>query len=148
GLVGDPVSALVGEIQSAALSLAMSGHAELPKGPVLINGFPATTTSGVAKNRLALIHLPMPPGVAHVKPPAGDATFPLGALNVSFRGSSAVRLGEIAMSCSDPVRLPTSTVITIPKGPPVIVNGVPGINLQEAVTRWVMGRLLRTAWKG
>jgi RHS repeat-associated protein len=147
GLVGDPVGAIVGEMQSAVFSLMTTGQVSLPTGPVLINGLPATTTSSVAKNRVMLLHLPMPPGTAHVKPPAGDATFPLGSLNVTFGGSSAVRGGEIAISCGDPP-LPTSAVIPIPKGPPVMVGGAPGFNVGQAVTKWVMGRAIRTAWRG
>jgi hypothetical protein len=57
--------------------------------------------------------------------PENDAELWFGALNVSMGGSLAVRLGEIALSCSDPVRMPTSVVIAIPKGPLVIVPRPP-----------------------
>jgi hypothetical protein len=82
GLIGDPVGMMVGIAQSMAMDLVTGGPYELPKGPVLINGFPAGTTGEQSKNTPLLPHLPMPPGTAHVKPPTGEAHFKLGALNL------------------------------------------------------------------
>jgi hypothetical protein len=148
GLVGDPAGLVVSMVQEMAVSLVSSGSVQLPTGLVLVNGLPANTTGEMARNLPLLPHLPMPPGVSHVKPPGGDASFPLGVLKVSFAGSNAVRLGDLALSCADPVPMPTSKVVVIPKGPPVMVMGAPGYNAQEAVSRFVMGKLIRTAWKG
>jgi RHS repeat-associated protein len=148
GLIGDPAGMMVGIAQSMAMDLVTGGPYELPKGPVLINAFPATTTGEHSKNTPLLPHLPMPPGTAHVKPPSGEAVFKLGALKVSFGGENAVRLGEIALSCADPVPMPTSKVVVIPKGPPVMVMGVPGFNVQAAAAKWAMGQLIRTTWEG
>ena len=147
GLIGDPVGMMVGIAQSMAMDLVTGGPYELPKGPVLINGLPAATTGEHSKNTPLLPHLPMPPGTAHVKPPSGEATFKLGAIKVSFGGENAVRLGEIALSCADPVPMPTSKVVVIPKGPPVMVMGAPGFNVQAAAAKWAMGKLVRTTWK-
>jgi RHS repeat-associated protein len=148
GLIGDPVAMMVGIAQSMAMDLITGGPYELPKGPVLINGLPAATTGEQSKNTPLLPHLPMPPGTAHVKPPSGEALFKLGALKVSFGGENAVRLGEIALSCADPVPMPTSKVVVIPKGPPVMVMGAPGFDVQAAAAKWAMGKLIRTTWKG
>jgi RHS repeat-associated protein len=147
GLIGDPVGMMVSIAQSMAMDLMTGGPYELPKGPVLINGLPAATTGERSKNTPLLLHIPMPPGTAHVKPPSGEATFPLGALKVSFGGDNSVRIGEMALSCADPVPMPTSKVVVIPKGPPVMVMGAPGFNVQAAVAKWVMGKAIRTAWK-
>jgi RHS repeat-associated protein len=148
GLVGNPAGLMVSLVQDLAISLVQSGSLQLPTGPVLVNGFPATTTAESARNLPVLLHLPMPPGVSHVKPPTGSASFPLGVLKVSFAGNSAIRLSDMARSCADPVPMPTSKVVVIPKGPPVMVMGAPGIDLQRAASEFVMGRLIRTAWSG
>src|SRR5688500_8937714 len=105
GMVGDPVGMVFGALRDTALSLVQTGKVSLPSGPVLINGFPATTTDEASRNTPILPHLPMPPGTAHVKPPSGQASFPLGAIKVTFGGNNAVRLGEMALSCADPVPL-------------------------------------------
>src|SRR4029450_5262367 len=124
------------------------GSVQLPTGVVLINGMPASTTGESSHNTPLLPHLPMPPGVAHVKPPSGDASFPLGVLKVTFGGSSAIRLADMARSCADPVPMPTSKVVVIPKGPPVMVMGAPGVDKAQAAAGLLMGKLIRTAWKG
>ncbi|MDX2087889.1 MAG: DUF6531 domain-containing protein [Kofleriaceae bacterium] len=147
GMVGDPVGAVVGAITGAVVSLVQSGQVQLPSGPVLINGLPATTTDGIGKNMLLLPHMPMPPGTAHVKKPNGEATLPLGVLKTTFGGVSGVPLAQIAISCGDPP-LPTSKVVVIPKGPPVLLLGAPGIDVQAAVAKWAMGKVVRTAFRG
>src|SRR6185436_20060539 len=145
GLIGDPKGMPFAYRCNAATSLVMGGGVP-PPGVVLVNGFPATTTGEVAYNTPLLPHLPMPPGVAYVKPPSGDASFPLGVLKVTFGGNSAIRLGDLARSCGDPVPLPNSRVVVIPKGAPVMVLGTPGIDVASAVEKWAMGKLIRTAW--
>src|SRR5215471_8787008 len=71
GLIGDPAGMLVAIAQQTAIDLVTGGPVELPKGPVLINGFPAATTAELSKNTPLLLHIPIPPGTAHVKPPSG-----------------------------------------------------------------------------
>jgi YD repeat-containing protein len=74
------------------------------------------------------------------------ASHPFGSQTVAYGGAAVVRMGEMVRSCSDPVPLPTSTVITIPKGRPVMVGGPPAVNLAQAAGNFLAGRLLRTAW--
>lgn len=114
GIVFDPVGMAV----CAAVSMAAGGG----PGLVLINGMPVTNTGTHATNVLTMPHLPAP-GVMFMKPPcpSNDAQLLFGSLGVTMGGSLAVRLGDIALSCSDPVRLPTSIVLAVPKGAPVLV---------------------------
>src|SRR4051812_40693071 len=49
GPIGDPVGMMVAIAQDLAINL-VTGPIELPKGPVLINGFAATTTEEKSKN--------------------------------------------------------------------------------------------------
>jgi RHS repeat-associated protein len=144
GLVGDPASAAIDQFQSTLVSLATGGAPS--SGKVLINGMPAATTSTVAKNTPTLLHLPLPPGAAFQKPPEGDANLPFGALAVTLGGSNAVRGGDPALSCSDPARLPTSSVVALPKGPPVMIGGPPAINPASAVANALAGMAVRTVW--
>ena len=62
------------------------------------------------------------------------------------------------MTCNDPVRLPTSTIVAIPMGMPVLVGGPPALDLLAALMafircRWVsdqLHKILRAAegsWK-
>ena len=159
-MVFDPAGLAVGLGIGAALALATGGT---PTGPVLINNMPATNVGTEAKG---MGHILIPPGVAWVpmpkfpKPsfrgppefpglpvkPEDDAISIMGSTTVTVMGSSAVRLGELWMSCGEPLRMPSSTVITIPKGPPVLIGGPPGVNLLDALlamvkTKWVAGYL-------
>ncbi|MBN1207045.1 MAG: hypothetical protein JXB05_19325 [Myxococcaceae bacterium] len=112
GMVFDPVGLAIG----AAIGMAMGGG----PGLVLVNSMPATNCGTGVTNKLTMPHLPAP-GVAFAKGlPGNDAELFFGSLNVSLGGSLGVRLGDIALSCSDPVRLPTSVVLAIPKGMPVL----------------------------
>src|SRR5215470_13033768 len=70
GLVGDPVSEIVGAVANTLLSLTWGEGFSPPRGIVLVNGLPATTTNSAAHNDLLMPHLPMPPGVGYVKPPS------------------------------------------------------------------------------
>src|SRR5919199_944627 len=78
---------------------------------------------------------PIPvPGVAFQKGmPSMDADLMFGGLKVSFGGSHIVRLGDIALSCSDPMRMPTSVVLAIPLGSLVIVPRPPSPDLMGLV---------------
>ena len=61
GMVFDPAGLLVGQVMSLTMAL-VSGKA--PLGPVLINGFPATTVGTNAINSLGVPHILIPPGTA------------------------------------------------------------------------------------
>ena len=112
GMVFDPVGVALG----SAIGMALGAG----PGLVLVNNLPATNAGTAVTNLLTLPHLPAP-GVAFAAgKPGNDAELFFGSLNVSLGGSLGVRLGDIALSCSDPVRLPTSVVLALPKGPPVL----------------------------
>jgi RHS repeat-associated protein len=115
GLVFDPAGMAIG----AAIGMAAGGG----PGLVFVNGVPITNTGTNATNLLTLPHVPAP-GVAFVPPtgPGNNAELLFGSLGAKFGGSLGVRFGDIALSCSDPVRLPTSMVIAVPKGAPVFIN--------------------------
>ena len=146
GLVGDPVGAVVGAFTSTLISVCTGSPPSPPRGITLVNGMPAATTNDTARNLPLLPHLPMPPGAVFQKPPDGVATLPLGSQTVVYAGGSATRLGEIARSCADPIPLPTSAIVTIPKGMPVLVGGPPSLNIAQAVSGFVFGKLVRTAF--
>ncbi|MCL2724868.1 MAG: DUF6531 domain-containing protein [Polyangiaceae bacterium] len=113
-------------------------------GVVLVNGFPAVKTGDEAQNRFLLPHVVIPPGIRwsplpkplKLKPkpgpppppdnpaePPGDAVMVTGSRTVYINGTNACRFGDLAMSCSDPVRLPSSMLLAVPKGRPVIIGG-------------------------
>ncbi|NVB36762.1 RHS domain-containing protein [Pseudenhygromyxa sp. WMMC2535] len=115
GVVFDPLGLAVG----AAISLAVSDG----PGLVLINGMPVTNCGTAVTNVLTLPHASAP-GVMFMRNGLpeleGDAELFFGSRDVYFAGSYGVRLGDVALSCSDPNRLPTSVVLAIPKGRPVL----------------------------
>lgn len=114
GMVFDPLGLVIG----AAIGMATGGGPEI----VLINSMPVTNCGTEVTNKLTMPHVPIPPGVMFIPPPmpGNDAELFFGSLNVSLGGTLGVRLGDIALSCNDPVRLPTSMVLAIPKGMPVL----------------------------
>ena len=107
GIVLDPIGAGIGAAMGAST--------------ILINGV-FSTNCGTAVYNVPW-HPPVPPTIQGKAD--NDAELWFGALNVEIGGSLAVRLGEIALSCSDPVRMPTSVVLAIPKGPLVIIPRPP-----------------------
>ncbi|MDC3960692.1 hypothetical protein KEG38_42965 [Polyangium jinanense] len=115
GMVFDPVGAAV----SAAVGMAAGAG----PGLVFVNGMPVANTGTLGTNLLTMPHVPTP-GVTFLPPtgPGNDAELMFGSLGVTLGGSLAVRLGDLALSCSDPVRLPTSVVLAVPKGAPVLVT--------------------------
>ena len=158
GMVLDPSGLASGLAIGAAMSLAVGGPVT---GPVLINGMPATN---VGTNAKGMGHILIPPGTMwapmpkfpkltfKVPPtfpgppikPEDDAIAIQGSQTVNIMGASGVRMGEMWMSCGEPLRLPSSNVIAIPKGPPVMVGGPPAVNLMTALTsmiktKWVAG---------
>jgi len=137
GAVYDPKGLFVG----AAVSLAKTGS----PGLVLVNGLPATACgTGVE----ILFHHPPAPGFKFaLGDPKNDATLWHGGQGVFFGGSFPVRLLDLALSCSDPLRLPTSLVMAYPKGRPVFVNRPMIFNVQGMVDDWEMGLALGLAGK-
>ena len=143
-----------------------------PTGPVLVNSLEATKTGDEATNKKTLPHFVIPPGVKwtpiprplklKVRPPPpdaespaappGDAIFITGSKTVLFQQSNACRLLDIAMSCSDPVRLPIATLIAVPKGLPVVVGGPPALDYKAAAkafflrNKWTAGLLREVAF--
>jgi len=160
GLVGDPAGLVLDELVGAGL--ALTGEPS-PPGPVLVSGVPATTTGDEA--RMPAGHVLLPPGVAWAPlpkppipgasgsepalpelpaPPAGDAMLLIGTRTVEWRGGRAVRAGDPALSCSDPVRLPTSFVIST--GPAnVLVGGPPALDWGSLIAMTGLGAI-RTRW--
>ncbi len=158
GMVFDPGSLLTGAAMSLVSAL-LSGKA--PLGPVIINCQPATTVGQNAKNSMGVPHILIPPGTAWApmpklpKPsfkgpppppgppvaPEGDGVIVFGSPTVTFMGTSASRMGDKVMSCGEPVRLPSSTILAIPKGMPVMVGGPPAISISDAI-----GALLKSKW--
>ncbi len=114
GMVFDPAGAIIG----AAISTALAGN----PGLVTVNNFLVTNCGTNVTNLLTMPHPPVPaPGVAYVVGmPGNNAELYFGSLSTSLQGTYGVRLGDVALSCSDPVRLPTSFVVAIPKGMPVL----------------------------
>ncbi|WP_437715671.1 DUF6531 domain-containing protein [Sorangium sp. So ce448] len=166
GLVLDPIGLAAGLAISNAIGMAGGGSF---KGPVLINLMPANTTGTEAKNLFLLPHFIIPPGTVWAPmmrvpkpaiipgkapslelpiPPPGDAVMITGSKTVHAMGANLCRLGDIALSCSDPIRLPTSAVLAIPKGLPVLVGGPPAVDWMAAAfglikCKWLASRLHR-----
>jgi RHS repeat-associated protein len=158
GMVYDPGGLLSGQAMGLAQALLTMTP---PKGPVLINFMPATTVGTNGKNSMGVPHIMIPPGTAWApmpkmpKPsfkgpppppgppvaPEGDAIVVFGSPTVTFMGTSASRMGDKAMSCGEPVRLPSSTIVAIPKGMPVMVGGPPALSISDAI-----GALLKSKW--
>jgi RHS repeat-associated protein len=164
GIIYDPVGLVVG----AAFSTAFSVILGVPfTGPVLINSLPAASTGIQGTNKPVMPHMPMPPGTAWAmvpsapKPPVpgrppsppspaptpqNDASMITGSKTVFISGTNAVRLGDLAMSCAEPIRLPSSTCIAIPMGMPVLIGGPPALDFMAALmsmirTKWVSDQL-------
>jgi RHS repeat-associated protein len=138
--VGMVVEGLAEMAVGAAISMAATaayrqmGYEVAPGGVVLINGQPATTCEASATG----LHILLPP-LTFPGPTPSDAELWFGGYDVLINGSYAVRLGDRAVSCSDPLRLPTSTVLTIPKGKPVYIHRPMVLDLQAMATSIVTG---------
>jgi RHS repeat-associated protein len=164
GIVYDPVGLVVGAAFSAAFAVILGAPFT---GPVLINGLPAANTGIQGTNKPVMPHVPMPPGTAWAmvpsapKPPIpgrppsppspaptpqNDASMITGSKTVFISGTNACRLGDLAMSCAEPIRLPSSTCIAIPMGMPVLIGGPPALDFMAALmsmirTKWVSDQL-------
>jgi YD repeat-containing protein len=172
GMVFDPAGMVMEAATGAIIDLAHGQPPAPPAGKVFINGLPALTTSDTGTNALTLMHLPLPPGTAWAPvprapnlkrgkrgkagkaasptTPPGDAVLQMGSRTVHVMGANAVRGGvDRVWSCSDPARLPTSTVLAFPKGRPVMIGGPPAVNWGEAAGQLLASkapRLFRTKW--
>ncbi len=115
GLIYDPVGLAVGWVMGAVLD----GGPNL----VVVNSMPVATCGTAVTNAMTMPHVSAP-GIAFLSNGApvkiGDAELFFGSQNVSFGGRLGVRFGDVALSCCDPVRLPGSMALSIPKGRPVL----------------------------
>jgi hypothetical protein len=139
-MMGDAAKTAAATVTRAMLAAAGAP----PDGrPLKIYGLAAANVGVIAKNNSVLPHLPLPPGTAWApmpKPPkmklgrmeeppppdlpiapAGDAVLHQGSQLVNFGKGAMVRMGDPTQSCSEPARQ-QSTVLAIPKGPPVIMG--------------------------
>ncbi|HYD39290.1 MAG TPA: DUF6531 domain-containing protein [Anaeromyxobacter sp.] len=141
-----------GLIGSAVMGGVMSAVTGAPfQGPVIHWFMPATNTG--TESRHVPGHFIIPPGTIwapvprtpkpKIRPgeavvpappikPENDAVAIFGSKTVTIGGSNAVRLGDIQLSCSEPVRLPSSVTLAIPKGAPILIGGPPSLDLMAA----------------
>jgi RHS repeat-associated protein len=139
GIVFDPIGLGV----TVAISAAMSGLFGGPfKGPVFINGMPAAHTGTQVKGMP--VHVPI--GGTFIYPPSNEGTIITGSKTVHFYGISAARLTSIVITCNDPINLPTSVVLAIPMGWPVLIGGPTSVDVLAAVlaairTQWISDQL-------
>jgi RHS repeat-associated protein len=150
GIVCDFTGLLVGQVLSNAIAAATGGSL---KGPVFYWGVIPATNTGTNGDHIPG-HILIPPGTSWApvpktpkpvvrpgdkpKPPKpvspdNDAIIVFGSKTVSVLGSNAVRMGDHAMSCSEPVRLPSTVVLAVPKGRPIMIGGPPSLDLAAAV---------------
>ncbi|MEM6989352.1 MAG: DUF6531 domain-containing protein [Myxococcota bacterium] len=143
-VIWDPVGYVIGEVTGVAFA-ALVGAPIDPAGPVLVGGSMGTVVGDAAS--MPIKHILMPPGTTFVVGlPPSDAELVFGSQSVTFRGASAVRAGDVALPCSEPVRLPTGAVVSIPKAPSTtLVGGPPAMSL-GSVAAMLGGRALRTKW--
>lgn len=150
GIVFDPVGLAAGIAIGAAIGAVVGAPFQ---GPVLYwTAFPATNTGTEAKHVPG--HILIPPGTAWApfpktpKPvihpgetptpalpvkPENDAVVITGSKTVTVMGSNAVRLGDLALSCSEPLRLPSSVVLAVPKGAPILIGGPMSLDIMAAL---------------
>jgi uncharacterized Zn-binding protein involved in type VI secretion len=78
---------------------------------VNIMGQPAATVGSTADN--VPPHIPTPPGVSFVKPPANKGTISIGSPTVMINGKMAARNADTAITCNDPVDAPVGKIIAV-----------------------------------
>ncbi|WP_438035926.1 DUF6531 domain-containing protein [Sorangium sp. So ce204] len=117
-------------------------------GPVLVNWLPATN-AGTEVRGLPILHypymgswLPFPRLKPPIRPddvvkpdppiPPNEAVIITGSDSVNAMGGSMSRMGDTGLSCSDPIPLPLSFIIAVPKGRPVLVGGGTTIDFLSA----------------
>lgn len=136
GMVFDPAGLALG----AAMGAALSGS----PGLVMVNSMPAGNCGTAVTNTMTAPHIPAP-GPFAVGMPGNDAETMFGGLNASVGGSFGLRLGDIALSCSDPVRMPTSVVLAIPKGMPFLLLRPPVPDIATILMGLAMKAAFRAA---
>ncbi len=143
-VIWDPAGYVAAEVTGMLLAAAMGTSVD-PGGPVLIGGQMATVTGDAA--RMPASHIIMPPGTSFatgVTP--SDAELLVGSKTVLVRGSNAVRAGEVGLSCSEPVRLPTAQVVSTSSGPNVtMIGGPPALDI-GAAAGLLAGKAVRNTW--
>ena len=163
GIVFDPMGLIMDEL--IAQVTAWVTDTPVDPGKVWIAGMPATVTGDEVS--MPVPHIFIPPGVSWAPvprapkpviglkgklpmpdppmPPPSDALLLMGSQTVSMMGSNPVRMGEVALTCSDPVRLPTGSVMSTGMPKLVMIGGPPGINWQQVMMMAGM-RALRSKW--
>ncbi len=76
---------------------------------VKIMGMPAATVGSTATN----VPPHIPEGGSFQTPPSNKATIQMGSVTVKINGNMAARNGDVAMTCNDPVDLPSGTVVAV-----------------------------------
>lgn len=72
---------------------------------------PAAVVGSTARNDPP--HVPTAPGTSFSTPPTNRATVQAGSPTVSINGKPAARAGDSALTCNDPVDLPSGTVLAV-----------------------------------
>jgi uncharacterized Zn-binding protein involved in type VI secretion len=75
---------------------------------VKIMGMPAATVGSTADNIPPHI---CPPPATFQKPPSNKGTVQMGSMTVKINGKQAARMGDICMTCNDPVDAPVGQVV-------------------------------------
>jgi len=163
GLLFDPVGLIMDEV--VAHVTAWATDTPIDPGKVWISGLPATVTGDEVS--MPVPHIFIPPGLSWAPiprapkpaiglkgklpmpdppmPPPSDAVLLMGSMTVKMMGSNPVRMGEIALSCSDPVRMPTCAVVSTGLPKMVMIGGPPGIDWAQVMMMAGM-RMLRSKW--
>lgn len=163
GLIFDPMGLIMDEL--IAQVTAWATDTPVDPGKVWIAGLPATVTGDEVS--MPVPHIFIPPGISWAPvprvpkptvglkgklpmpdppiPPPSDALLLMGSMTVSMMGANPVRMGEVALTCSDPVRMPTGSVVSTGLPQMVMVGGPPGINWQQIMMMAGM-RALRSKW--
>jgi uncharacterized Zn-binding protein involved in type VI secretion len=76
---------------------------------VNISGLAAATVGSIADNTPP--HVPTAPGTTFQRPPVNKGTVQKGSTTVMINGKPAARAGDKALTCNDPVDMPTGTVV-------------------------------------
>src|SRR5262245_15544607 len=153
GIIRDFTGLAAGLALSNAIAAVASKGAAAVKGPVMYWGVIPASNTGTNGEHVPG-HILIPPGTSWApvpktpkpvvrpnetpKPPKpvspdNDAIIVFGSKTVSVLGTNAVRMGDLAMSCSEPVRLPSTAVIAVPKGPPILIGGPMSLDIMAAI---------------
>src|SRR5262245_6037925 len=153
GIIRDFTGLAAGLALSNAIAAVASKGAAAVKGPVMYWGVIPASNTGTNGEHVPG-HILIPPGTSWApvpktpkpvvrpnetpKPPKpvspdNDAIIVFGSKTVTVLGSNAVRMGDLAMSCSEPVRLPSSAVIAVPKGAPILIGGPMSLDIAAAI---------------